>query len=57
MPLQNELASLSTNSVHRVLPRTTHLALVYERDDAACAIQAIRDVVRTVRSGRPLGKP
>jgi len=56
MPLQNELASLSTNSVHRVLPRTTHNSLIYERDQATFAIQAISDVVQAVRLGRPLAK-
>jgi hypothetical protein len=56
MPLQEELASLSTNSVHRLLPQAEHSELVYERDQATSATQAIRDVVQAARSGRPLLK-
>ena len=56
MPLQEELARLSTNSVHRVLPQAEHRELVYVRDPAAASAQAIRDVVQAVRTGRPLAQ-
>ena len=56
MPLQDELARLSTNSVHRVLPQAEHIELVYLREPAASSAQAIRDVVQAVRTGRPLAQ-
>ena len=51
---QNDLARLSTNSVHRVVPGATHASLVEDRADAAVTSRAIRDVVRSVRAARPL---
>ncbi len=57
LPLQDETAALSTNSIHRVLPNTTHLSLIEEQGDAAMASQAIHDVVESVRAGTPLTKP
>jgi pimeloyl-ACP methyl ester carboxylesterase len=54
MPLQNDLAALSTNSVHRVLPNAAHESLVQDRGDAAQSSRAIHDVVEAVRSGKPL---
>jgi pimeloyl-ACP methyl ester carboxylesterase len=54
MPLQDELATLSTNSVHRVLPHSVHAALTTDAGDAALCTQAIRAVVEAVRSGKPL---
>jgi pimeloyl-ACP methyl ester carboxylesterase len=56
LPLQDKLARLSTNSVHRVLPETDHPSLIHERTGAAQASQAILDVVASVRSGAPLTK-
>src|SRR5207245_4218127 len=53
LPLQDEMAALSTNSFHRVLPDTTHLSLIEEKGDAALASQAIHDVVESVRAGTP----
>ena len=53
---QNELATLSTNSVHRVIDGATHEALVADEDAAATTTQAILDVVSSVRSGGPLAK-
>jgi pimeloyl-ACP methyl ester carboxylesterase len=49
LPLQDRLAKLSTNSSHRVVP-STHIALVTDQTAAQTSIQAIRDVVRAVRS-------
>ncbi len=57
LPLQAEMAALSTNSIHRVLPNTTHASLIEDRDDAAMASQAIRDVIEAVRATTPLTKP
>jgi pimeloyl-ACP methyl ester carboxylesterase len=57
LPLQDEMAAMSTNSIHRVLPNTTHASLIEEKGDAATASQAIHDVVAAVRAGTPLTKP
>jgi pimeloyl-ACP methyl ester carboxylesterase len=51
MATQDELASLSTNSEHRVLDGATHNDLVADEDAAATTSQAILDVVASVRSG------
>jgi pimeloyl-ACP methyl ester carboxylesterase len=52
---QNHLATLSTNSAHRVVDGATHQALIAEKGPAATTTRAILDVVAAVRSGRPLG--
>jgi pimeloyl-ACP methyl ester carboxylesterase len=57
LPLQDAMARLSTNSVHRVLPDTTHASLIEDRQDSAASVSAINDVVGAVRSGRPLDLP
>jgi len=44
-------------SIHRVLPNTTHASLIEDRGDAAMASQAIRDVVDSVRAATRLTKP
>ena len=51
---QNELATLSTNSLHRVVAGATHQSLVDNPDHAAAVSQAIHDVVVSVRTGAPL---
>ena len=53
---QNKLASLSTNSRHRVVADATHASLVNEEADAAAASQAIREVVEAVRTAQPLAQ-
>lgn len=53
---QNELATLSTNSVHRVIEGAVHEALVADQEGAATSTQAILDVVSSVRSGGPLSR-
>jgi hypothetical protein len=55
LPLQERLATLSTNSSHRVVP-FTHDALVTDQTAAQTSSQAIRDVVHAVRSRSPLDK-
>jgi len=47
---QNDLPTLSPNSVHRVIDGTTHISLIVDEDDAAATTQAILDVVSWVRS-------
>jgi pimeloyl-ACP methyl ester carboxylesterase len=51
---QDDLAMLSTNSLHRIVPGATHDSLLVDRADATVASQAIRDVVRSVRAATPL---
>jgi pimeloyl-ACP methyl ester carboxylesterase len=51
---QDKLATLSTNSRHRVVPDATHASLVLDQTHSAAASQAIRDVVKAVRTGRAL---
>lgn len=53
---QNDLATLSTNSSHRVIDGASHEALIMEQDSAAATTQAIFDVVSSVRSTRPLAR-
>ena len=53
MAAQDELAELSRNVDHRVLPEATHTMLVENETIAAHSSRAIRDVVNAVRSGAP----
>jgi hypothetical protein len=52
-PAQNDLATLSTNSVHRVIGGTTHQVVIVNEEDSAATTQAILDVVSSVRSAGP----
>lgn len=54
MPLQSELAALSSNGEHRVVPNATHTSLVDEEQGASNSSAAIRDVVQAVRGGTRL---
>jgi pimeloyl-ACP methyl ester carboxylesterase len=47
---QNRMATLSTNSVHRVIAGATHDDLVGNEEDAAATTQAILDVVASVQN-------
>ena len=51
---QNAMATLSTNSVHRVIDGATHASMISDEEDAAVTTQAILDVVSSVRSAGPL---
>ena len=51
---QNRMATLSTNSVHRVIDGATHEDLIANQEDAAATTQAILDVVSSIRSAEPL---
>lgn len=46
---QDKMATLSTNSVHRVVPGSTHDSLMENPEHAAAVAQAIRDVVVSLR--------
>jgi hypothetical protein len=48
LPLQGEMAKLSTNSSHRVVPYT-HDSIITDQTAAETSSQAIRDVVHAVR--------
>ena len=50
LPLQDEMATLSTNSSHRVVPYT-HDALITDQTAAQTSSQAIRDVMILQRCG------
>jgi len=54
LELQNDLATLSPNSTHRVVEGATHTSLLYERSDAQATSAAIVEVVTAVRNDRPL---
>lgn len=55
LPLQDRIASLSTNSSHRLVPYT-HDALVADRTAAEASTQAIRDVIYAARFATALKK-
>lgn len=55
LPLQDEMAKLSTNSRHEVVPYE-HAELVTDEQAAHTSIRAIRDVISAVRSASPLEK-
>jgi hypothetical protein len=52
--INGELAELSTNGVHRVVPGATHEGLVWEIDHAQVTIESIRRVLDSARTGQPL---
>jgi pimeloyl-ACP methyl ester carboxylesterase len=54
---QNEIATLSTNSLHRVVPGATHASFVENPDHAAAVTRAIHEVVASVQTGEPLKGP
>ncbi|HSO54487.1 MAG TPA: alpha/beta hydrolase [Actinomycetes bacterium] len=51
---QNRMATLSTNSVHRIVDGAIHEDLITNKEDAAATTQAILDVVSAVRNPSPL---
>ena len=51
---QNHLATLSTNSAHRVIDGADHVGLIGDEEHAAATTQAILDVVSSVRSPQRL---
>jgi pimeloyl-ACP methyl ester carboxylesterase len=53
---QDKLATLSSNSMHRVVKGATHTSLLYDRSDAQATSAAIVEVVAAVRDDRPLAR-
>jgi pimeloyl-ACP methyl ester carboxylesterase len=51
---QDRMADLSTDSVHRVVAGASHGSMLEDRHDAEAVTRALRDVVESVRSSRPL---
>ena len=56
LPLQDQLAALSTNSVHRVLPGAVHESLTNSQRFAGQSSDAILSVLASVRDGSPLAQ-
>jgi pimeloyl-ACP methyl ester carboxylesterase len=48
---QNDLARLSSDSVHRTVAGSTHASLIDDKSDATQSSRAVRDIVKAVRSG------
>jgi pimeloyl-ACP methyl ester carboxylesterase len=53
---QHKLATLSSNSIHRVVEGATHTSLLYDRSDSQATSAAIVEVVQAVRSDRSLAR-
>jgi hypothetical protein len=51
--LQARLAALSTNSQHRIVD-STHAGLVDDVESSTSSVQAITDVVQSIRTEQPL---
>jgi pimeloyl-ACP methyl ester carboxylesterase len=54
---QDALATLSTNSLHQVVPGATHQSLTDDPTHAAAVSQAIHDVLDSIRTGAALASP
>lgn len=54
---QDKLATLSSNSLHRVVAGASHESLLENPDHAAAVSRAIHDVVASVRTAAPLASP
>jgi hypothetical protein len=48
--LQTELAGLSSNTRHQVVPRATHVSLVDKHGQSQITVDAIRQVVTAARN-------
>ena len=53
---QNKLATLSTNSTHRVIPHASHIGLITDQQYAEVTTQCILDVVTAIRDNQPVVK-
>lgn len=54
--LQGELATLSSNSIHRTVQAATHSSLQFDAQTARVTGDAIRQVVEAARTGQPLAR-
>ena len=53
---QKAMVSLSSNSSHRLAPGQTHSSLIASETGAEVSLQAIRDVLTSVRTGAPVAQ-
>src|SRR5215211_1955838 len=56
LEMQDELAALSSNSVHRVVDGATHESLLYDKGDAQVTSAEIEQVVQAGRTDQPLAR-
>ena len=56
LDLQDDLATLSSHSTHRVVEGATHTSLLHEKRDARATSAAIVEVVAAVRNNRSLAR-
>jgi pimeloyl-ACP methyl ester carboxylesterase len=56
LEMQEELAALSSNSIHQVGERATHESLLYDKGDSQVTSAAIELVVEAVRTDRSLSR-
>jgi hypothetical protein len=54
LEMQEELTTLSPNSIHRVVEGATHESLLYDKGDSQVTSTAIEQVVQAVRNDRPM---
>jgi hypothetical protein len=54
--MQDELAALSPDSIHRVVDGATHESLLYDKGDSKVTSAAIEQVVDAVRTDQPLAE-
>ena len=54
LEMQDELAALSPDSIHRVVEGATHESLLYDKGDSQVTSATIKEVVEAVRTGRSL---
>src|SRR5215212_9816561 len=54
LAMQEELAALSPNSIHRVVGGATHESLLYDKGDAGVTSATIEEVVEAGRTDEPL---
>jgi pimeloyl-ACP methyl ester carboxylesterase len=56
LELQDKLATLSSNSIHRVVKGATHTSVLYDPSDSQATSAAIVEVVAAARNDRPLAR-
>jgi len=56
MTAQEDLATLSTNTSHRVIDGAVHAALLHDEHGAAATTEAILDVLSSIRNDEPLAR-
>ncbi len=56
LKLQDDLATLSSNSMHRVVEGATHTSVLFDRGDSQVTSAAIVEVVQAVRKDQPLAR-